>query len=159
MQHTELYQRLSEEIHRIKLIDCHCHIIPFNDLAGKMDVFKLFALYSAYALLSSGMSVKDHELLEQSHGDLEKKWEVFYPYWERIKNTACAKIFLRAMNDLFGYRTFETETYNDFSKTISQVYAAENTQWYREVLKEKAGIALGVIDYGTADVNREFFVP
>ena len=161
MNKTELYQSLSKEIQKIRMIDSHCHIIPFTDLSGHMDVFKLFAFYNAYSLVSSGMSIEDHEKLEgdELSLELEKKWELFRFYWERIKNTACAKVFLKAMNVLHGIDTIDEKTYPQLSAKIATSYAPENKGWYQFILKEKAGIDLGIIDYGTTKVDRNHFVP
>jgi hypothetical protein len=159
MDADSLRSALESEIAKIRMIDSHCHIIPFADLAGRMDVFKLFAYYNAYTLLASGMSVEEHQRLESDGVALEAKAEIFWPCWRRIRNTACAKVFLKAMKALHGIDALTEETYRALSAKVSAAYAPENTGWYQRVLKEAAGIDLGILDYGTTQVDRRFFVP
>ena len=94
MDADSLRSALESEIAKIRMIDSHCHIIPFADLAGRMDVFKLFAYYNAYTLLASGMSVEEHQRLESDGVALEAKAEIFWPCWRRIPNPPARRSLL-----------------------------------------------------------------
>jgi len=78
------------------------------------------------------------------------------PFWEAIRNTAYAKATLIAARDLFGIEDLNRETYVALSKAIAD---SRRPDWYRYVMKEKANIAVSIIDVQTTEVDRELFAP
>jgi len=133
-----LFQELKKEVEKIALIDTHEHLILEEEhLSLSLDMFYLFPHYAPSDLISSGMP---HSLLEEIRSNqfsLEEKWEKFYPYWLKIKNTAYAKVVKIAARDLFGVEDINEGTY----KILSERVASSNKKgWYTRVLKDRANI-------------------
>ncbi len=176
---------IAEALEEIKLIDTHEHIAPEAvRLSLKLDFTYLLSHYLSSDLVSAGMSLDDMEairapgrkmleaLIERLHPrdpdypfperlpleepSLEEKWRRFAPFWKKTRNTGYARCILIAIRDLFEIDDLNEET----CQALSEALQASNKEgWYRYVLKERAGIEVSVHDFGTTDVDRDFFAP
>lgn len=178
---TELNEHITHVVEKTLLVDTHEHIMPESERNQyAVDFGYLFAHYNTSDLVSAGMPLPLMEAVRlpmhfyrQAHSkrmklrrlpslpdrydmSLEERWKALAPYWEAIKNTAYARQTLIVMRDIFGFDDLTDETYAPLSKAIA---ASKRPGWYRHILKEKAGIALSVLDAQIPDADRDFFAP
>ena len=132
-------------------------------LTIQTDFFHLFQDYIRNDLISAGMSRETEQYILNPDNQLEDRWERFYPYWQKTRNTAYARNILLAVNDLFGIADINRDTY----QIINQKMLDSNQPgWYQYVLKERALIDVALLDplsYGypqdsTIQIDRKFFV-
>ncbi|MEM2941853.1 MAG: amidohydrolase family protein [Candidatus Bathyarchaeia archaeon] len=170
---NEEAKQIRRVVNETRLIDTHEHLQrEDNRVKGEVDVLATFLLqYASSDLISSGLSYRDYQTILDPHQPLEKRWEIFSPYWERMKNTSYARVLDIAARDLYGYE-INDQTYKKISDKMKEV---NKKGLYRWVLKEKAGIEISLQDtllkpksYAfwktpsterLLDVDREFFVP
>ena len=93
---------------------------------------------------------------ERTDMTLEERWQAIAPFWEAIRNTAYAKQTLIAIKELFGIDDLNGDTYHQLSRAIAD---SRRSGWYHHVMKEKANIAVSVLDAQITDVDRELFAP
>lgn len=178
---NQINQRIEAEVEKISLVDTHEHIMPEaerNEYA--VDFGYLFGHYNSSDLVSAGMpprlmeavrlpmhrynlarfkGKKMHRFLpepEREDMSLEERWQAVEPFWEAIRNTAYAKQTLITIRDIFGVDDLNRDTYLKLSEAIAD---SRRPGWYRQVMKEKANIAISIIDVQMTDVDRELFTP
>ncbi|MEM3003865.1 MAG: hypothetical protein QXK96_01020 [Candidatus Bathyarchaeia archaeon] len=169
---NEEAKQIRRVVNETRLIDTHEHLQrEDNRVKSEVDVLATFLLqYASSDLISSGLSYRDYQTILDPHQPLEKRWEIFSPYWERMKNTSYARVLDIAARDLYGYE-INDQTYKKISDKMKEV---NKKGLYRWVLKEKAGIEISLQDtllkpksYAfwktpsterLLDVDREFFV-
>lgn len=157
MTDDAIYLKIKPEIDNIQMIDSHCHIVPYGKLHEKNDLFILFSLHGGENFLSSGMAYADFYKLMEFGYDLDKKWKIFYSYWKKIYNTGYVKLFLKALNILYGANEVSENNYADLSRKVTAAYSGEEGElWYGRVL-QKAGIEKGILDIGASRVDGRFF--
>ena len=159
MNKENIFMELQEEVNQIKMIDSHSHLVPYADLRGKTDLFSLFALHSGHSLESAGMPSNQFVQLESSVRDDNGKWLLFSHYWERIHNTAYARLFLMAIKKIFGFSDITGDNYQELSEKIFQAYSVADNSYYEKVIKNYAGIEKMVWDFGSLDADKDFFFP
>lgn len=174
-------EKIRAEVESLPLVDTHEHTMPEaerNEYA--VDFGYLFAHYNSSDLVSAGMPPRLMEAVrlpmhryrlrhikrlhlhrslpepEREDMSLEERWQALEPYWEAMRNTAYARETLIAIRDLFGFDDLNRETCIPLSKAIAD---SRRPGWYRHVMKEKANIAVSVLDAQLTDVDREFFAP
>jgi predicted TIM-barrel fold metal-dependent hydrolase len=79
------------------------------------------------------------------------------PYWEAIRNTAYARQTLITIREIFGIEDLNRDTYGPLSKAISE--SRKRSDWYRYVMKEKAGVAVSLVDWQNTALDRDLFLP
>ncbi|MBC7189366.1 amidohydrolase family protein [Candidatus Aerophobetes bacterium] len=133
-----LFEQVREKVEEIPIVDIHEHFIPEKErLSTPLDIFYLFPHYASSDLVSSGMPHLLLDKVRSSNLSLEEKWEMFKPYWMRIKNTAYSKALLIIAKDIFGVEDINDETYRVLSQRIASI---REKDWYRKVLREMANI-------------------
>lgn len=177
----QINQRIKSEVEAVSLIDTHEHIMPEVERDQyAVDFGYLFAHYNTSDLVSAGMPPRLMEAVrlpmhryrlvhikrmrlrrfipqpEREDMSLEERWQAVEPYWEAIRNTAYAKMTLIAVKELFGVDDLNRGTYQQLSQAIAD---SRRPGWYRHVMKEKANIALSILDAQMTDVDRELFAP
>ncbi len=141
---SELKQRLAAHIESIALVDTHEHINPENErLQTPQDLFSWFPHYASSDLVSAGMSYPSLERVRNTSLPLAERWREFEPHWQSMRNTAYARALLIAARDLHGIDDINTATCEDLSQRIT---AAAQPGFYRQVLRERAGIAVSIND-------------
>ena len=173
-------ERVKAEVESISLVDTHEHIILESERNECAEDFSyLFAHYNSSDMISAGLSPRMMEAIrlpirqmridtyrrrkarrfiaepERTDMSLDERWQAMEPFWEMIRNTAYAKQTLITIRDIFGIEDLNRNTYRQLSEAIS---GSRKPGWYRYVLKEKANIAVSVVDIQSLGVNREFFV-
>lgn len=135
---SERAQALYEAIAEMEVIDCHEHLGPEQGrLDAKVDVFTLFQHYTGADLRLAGMSEAQHNSVLNRDIPLERRWDMFEPFWERIRWDSYARAALIAAKRFFGAEDISRETYVDISEKIQ----AHNTPGlYERVLGEACNI-------------------
>jgi len=178
---NQINERIKSEVEKISVVDTHEHIMPEagrNEYA--VDFSYLFGSYNASDLVSAGMPPRLMEAVrlpmhrfrvarykgkrsrrviptpEREDMSLEEKWQAMEPFWEAIRNTAYAKSTLIAVRELFGIDDLNRDTYAHLSQAIAD---SRRPGWYHYTMKEKAGIAVSILDVMTTNVDRELFAP
>ncbi len=157
------YDIINKAVDEIWLIDTHEHFIPeLSRLNSNLDFFSLIIGYMQADMISSGMSYEELTVMQDTTNSMEERWNIFYPYWEKAKNTGygqCVRITVKGL--------FETDEINENTyKIINEKMMEENKKegWYRHVLKDKSRIDVSVIDplgsYAQTDTGypADFFV-
>jgi uncharacterized protein len=178
---SDLATRMTDAVGAIRLVDTHEHLLSEEERTrAAVDFSYLFPHYASSDLVSAGMPRPSLEavrspmrpvLLERAARmrrpvyyatptrtdmTLEERWEVFEPYWERIRHTGYGTCLRIAIRDLFGVPGLSRQTYRQLSEAIA---ASARPGWYQHVLKEKAGITISVQDDSRATVDKRFFAP
>jgi len=178
---NEINEGIKAEIEKISLVDTHEHIMSEterNEYA--VDFSYLFGHYNSSDLVSAGMPprlmeavclpmhrygmvsskrMKMHRFLpepEREDMSLQERWQAVEPFWEAIRNTAYAKQTLITIRDIFGIDDLNRDTYLKLSQAIAN---SRRPGWYRHVMREKANIAISIIDVQLTDVDRDLFAP
>ena len=156
-----LYQTIKEAVDKVRIVDTHEHLLQETErTVRKPDLFETFlAHYASSDLVSSGMPLEELEKVRDSRLPLEKRWEIFKPFWERIQNTGYARAINIAARDLYGVDGISEDTYKELASRMEKANKSGLYQW---ILKEKSGIDISILDYLFAPieaVDRKFFAP
>ena len=174
-------ERIKAEIDGIALVDTHEHIMLEAERDEcAVDFSYLFAHYNSSDLISAGLSPRMMEAIrfpmrhvrvetykrrkvrrfipepERDDMSLDERWQAMEPFWEMIRNTAYAKQTLITIRDLFGIDDLNRNTYRQLSEAIAK---SRRSGWYRHVMKEKANIAVSIVDWQSTDLKPDLFVP
>jgi len=174
--------KIENEVERIQFVDTHEHIMTEaerNECA--VDFSYLFAHYNSSDLISAGMPPRMMEAVRlpmhrlrvegykrrrvrrfipepaRSDMSLEERWQAMEPFWEAIRNTAYARQTLITIRDIFGVEDLNRQTYRQLSQAINE--SRKRPDWYRHMMKEKAGVAVSLVDWQTTDLDRDLFLP
>ncbi|MFC1562803.1 amidohydrolase family protein [candidate division KSB1 bacterium] len=157
---SEVYRRIKSAVDNIWMVDTHEHLMTEKErLSRNIDFFELFSQYTSSDLISSGMPRGYFGNKEET---LEERWEKFYPYWKKMRNTGYAKCILVAVRDLFGIDDINENTYREINRKI--IESNKKGGWYKHVLKDKAKIDVSLLDVlnrkdkGLSEINGEYFV-
>ncbi len=181
---SELARRIAAAVNQILLVDTHEHLLSEEERnRAALDFGYLFPHYASSDLISSGMPPglleavritarpvlmermarigwirKPPAFAAPSQPDLslDNRWAALAPYWHHIRHTGYGTCLRIAMRDIFGVPDLDGETYGRLSDAIA---ASRRVGWYREVLKERARIAVSVEDDYRTAVDREYFAP
>ena len=103
MKLTKVAQELVSELAKMEIIDCHEHLGPEKSrLASQVDVFTLFAHYTRGDLAVAGMTGEQYQGLFNRDIPLERRWDIFEPFWERIRWGSYARAALLAARKFCG---------------------------------------------------------
>jgi len=154
------YQAIKEHVDSLWVVDTHEHLTQEADwLAapeGTVDFSRFFAHYASVDLVSAGLSQADLGAIRSDKTPLDEKWELFEPFWDKARNTAYCKAVDLTVRDLFDLPGLSRETYRPLAEKMREM---RRPGYYRMVLKDRARIALSVLDLGTEAADREFFAP
>ncbi|MFH1615720.1 MAG: hypothetical protein ABIG61_11640 [Planctomycetota bacterium] len=165
MTYSRTEEKLMEFMAGLDIIDCHEHLPPEKDRTDSwQDVFTLFSHYTRHDLLSAGMDFDEwrgdepfagNRPLYQSLFDynisLEKRWESFKPYWERIRYGSYARAALLTAKMVYGFDDINDQTY----KPLSEAIAAENTPGiYKRMLSDRCNIKAALTQCGFREVQK-----
>jgi predicted TIM-barrel fold metal-dependent hydrolase len=93
---------------------------------------------------------------EKANMSLDERWQAMEPFWEMIRNTAYAKQTLITIRDIFGVDDLNRDTYRQLSEAIAK---SRGSDWCRHVLKDKANIAVSIVDWQSTELQPGLFVP
>ncbi|MEM2129717.1 MAG: hypothetical protein QXZ70_03870, partial [Candidatus Bathyarchaeia archaeon] len=126
----QLYANIREKIKGIRIFDTHEHLIQEKERTSKrIDLFEtILAHYASSDLVSSGMPQEELDTVRDPRLPIEKRWEIFKPYWERIQNTGYARALNIAFRDLYSVNELNDDSY---LKIISHMEKANKPGVYR----------------------------
>lgn len=165
MNDLKLYKELKEMVDAIKIFDAHEHLMYESERRNTVvDFFIIFNAYTVTGLIGSGLKDSDVKLLIDPHVGTERKWSIFYPYWEFIKHTSDADIIKITLSDIFGV---DELTLNGIKKINESLEAFKGQQYYKKILREKCKIEyiLNDVDkleeYGISEIepDYDYFLP
>jgi len=166
MNYSRSEAKLIEAMKQMPVIDCHEHLPPENEITAQpQDVFTLFSGYTKWDLFSAGMDRKSftepisgwdanmpqyNNLFDRSR-PLEKRWELFRPYWRLIRYGSYARAALLTAKMIYGVDDINDQTYQFLSERV----AAESTPGiYERILCEQCGIKAVMTQCWRTDVDR-----
>jgi len=158
---TTLYHTIRQAVDEVRLVDTHEHLLQEKErTAKKPDLFETFlAHYASSDLVSSGMPQEELDKVRDAKLPLEARWEIFKPFWEKIRNTGYARALDIAVRDLYGVNGISQDTYKEIAHRMEEENKPGIYQW---ILKEKSGIDISILDSLIAsldEVDGRFFAP
>lgn len=152
-----VYQRLMEAISEFEVIDAHEHLPPEEVRVGeKVDALTLFSHYTRTDLITSGLSPKDFERIQDSELPLEYRWGLFAPFLEHIRHGSYARAAFIAAKEFYGFDTIDGNTYIPLSEAMA---AANKPGIYQRVLREKCRIQTALTQSNRTDYDLDLLVP
>ena len=140
--HTALH----EYVMKRPAVDAHEHLMPESvRLALKPDVIWLFHQYAISDLISAGMPAAEAGAItgkDPTTMPLERKWQIFKPFFETIRFTGYTRAVLYAIKDLYGFDTLDDNTYQAISAKIE----AENTPGITDRFLGKQGHIVSILN-------------
>jgi len=138
MEDTKLKKDLNEQIISMPIFDTHEHLMSEAERRlQSLDVFYLFSHYIGSDLIASGMNENNFNKIFDKNIDIEKRWEIFSPHLENVKNTSYSRIVFESINDLFGIEDINRNTYVELSHKLEET---KKKDWYEEILSKKCKI-------------------
>ena len=155
----ELERGIIAELEQLRIYDCHEHLPPERQrlavrrplgkgevpylapesqrIDDHPDAFTLFSHYCQHDLYTAGLDKETMAKILWKPGDLDWKWRVFKPYYERIVDTCFCRSAHIAMERFYG----ETRLTDGNYRRVSEAVAANSTPGlYRRVLRDACGI-------------------
>ena len=158
MRTREIEASLLQSMQRMAVVDAHEHLPPERvRTAAQVDFATLFGHYTHADLKSAGMSAEDYARLQSAELDVDAKWALFEPYWDRIRFGSYARPALMAAKEFYDCDDINASTY----RLLSERMAAANTAGlYHRVLREKCNIRVCLTQIGAIpDADRDLLVP
>ena len=150
-------QALYDAISEFEIIDCHEHLPPEDVRVGmEVDVFTLFRHYTYGDLLAARMSEENYRAILNRDIPLERRWEIFEPYWERIRWGSYARAALIAARKFYGAEDINRDTYVGISEKMQ---AANTPGIYERVLGDACNIRFSLTQCERTDLNHPRLLP
>src|SRR5690625_2924260 len=127
MEDDTIMSNIRKFIDNLHMIDCHEHLQPANlRKEAKSGLFDILH-YLESDLVTAGMPRN----ALQTSTDVEEKAQIFSTYFERAKNTAYAKAFTIAMNDLYQMNDWSAKGILELNEKIKR--SSDDPSWYDTV--------------------------
>jgi uncharacterized protein len=136
---TELYLRLHDELHKVRMIDCHEHLQREGELpqGDNVHLGRFFAHYANCDLVSAGMPVADMQRVQTDPALTPKeRWKLLEPWYRRAWNTGYCEALRIASRDLYGIEDFSLAT----ADTLTDAMRAQIKPGFTRAVFDKAGI-------------------
>lgn len=138
MKRVEIQNDIVNYMEKLEVIDAHEHLPPE---AGRteldVDIFTLFSNYTAGDLSVAGMSARDYYSLFDRDIPVEKRWQTFLPYWEKIRFGSYARAVLISAAKFYGCDNISEKTYRKITEAMK---AANKPGIYEHILKKTCNI-------------------
>lgn len=140
------------------IIDAHEHLPPEAERTGRpVDFATLFSHYTQTDLKSAGMTEEQYQAFQHPDTPLDRKWELFEPYWPSVRYGSYARPALIAAREFYGCEDITAQTYQVLSERMQ---AANTPGIYDRVLRDKCGIQCCLTQIGRIpEQNRDLLVP
>lgn len=140
-----IIREIEELVDRTWLVDTHEHLVEESArLAGVgplvpcQDFAYLFFFYDEHDLASAGMPQGDiQEKFLSPDVDLDEKWRLFKPYYEKSKNTGYFLASRLSLRELYGEDDLTDESYARISEKMQ---ARVKKGFYKEVIQDIARV-------------------
>ncbi len=145
MSSSAAREAIREAVEQQPLVDTHEHFVFEDDRNAKPIDFLSGWLghYASSDLVSAGMSVADLEYVRDISKPFGERWAKFAAFWPHVRTTGYGRALLIAARDLHGIEDVDEGTYQALSEKVT---AANRPGWYREVIRERAGIEVAILD-------------
>lgn len=154
---TELEKKLVEGMEEFEIIDCHEHLGPEKErVESPVDLFTLFSHYTHWDLVAAGMTEVDYQSLFNQNIPLECRWELFAPYWERIRWGSYARAALLAAEKFYGFEDINDRTYESLSNAVQE---ANKLGIYERVLRKGCRIHTALTQCGSTKLDTPLLTP
>ena len=154
---SELEQSLCQAMAEMEIIDAHEHLGPEkNRVASPVDVFTLFAHYTAGDLQVAGMSSNDYQSLFDRRIPLDQRWGMFAPYWEQIRWGSYGRAALLAAERFYEAEDINDATYAPISERMQE---ANTPGLYERVLRDACNIRTALTQCGSTDLGTPLLTP
>lgn len=154
MEKIKLLDEIKTKINEIQIFDTHEHLLPeIERRNSKLDFFYFFTHYASTDLISSGMDEDDLLFITNPENNIEKKWKIFEPFWNQIKNTMYSKIILIIVKDLFAIDSIDLKNIIKISEKLEKT---KEIEYYDHILLDKCNIKHILIDNDCNHLNRNY---
>ncbi len=152
------YYEIKKHIEGIRVIDTHEHLPPEKErIMEEVDVLAtLFQYYASSDLISAGMPEEEFLKIWDTSKPLDERWEIFEPWWVKMRNTAYARALEIAARDLYNVKGISSETYETLSRRMKE---RNKEGLYTWILKEMSNIDISILDMGIYSVDKSLFAP
>ena len=142
---TSAYEAIREAVESQPLVDTHEHFIAESYLnAQKIDFFSSWlGHYASSDLVSAGMPIATLEEVRDPNRPLDERWAKFAPHWRHVRTTGYGRALLIAARDLHGVEDIDEQTWQTLCERVT---ASNRPGWYRQVIRERAGIEVAILD-------------
>ena len=142
---SSAFETIREAVEAQPLVDTHEHFIAESyQNAQKIDFFSSWlGHYASSDLVSAGMPISTLEEVRDATRPPEERWAKFAPYWAHARTTGYGRALLIAARDLHGIEDIDERTWPTLSERIM---ASNRPGWYRQVIRERAGIEVAILD-------------
>ncbi|HQK96115.1 MAG TPA: amidohydrolase family protein [Armatimonadota bacterium] len=157
MPDAAIRQRITDAVDALRVVDTHEHLEQeATRLKRTIDFGNWWSHYASSDLISAGMPPADLEFLRDAGQPIMDRWAKLEPHWAHVRTTAYGRALLLAARELYDAPDINRDTVEGLSARIA---ASNRPGWYREVLSERAGIAVSVQCGNTEGLDRELFNP
>lgn len=142
----KIHPDVQDIVERTPLIDTHEHLIEesvrVSGAVGEWffpcnDWSYLFWHYAIDDLQCAGMSNEARDKFFSPNTDLEEKWHIFAPWWERMKNTGYAQAVRLSIHKLYGE---DDLTKNNFLRINEKILKMVRKGYYEEIIRKVCNI-------------------
>jgi len=158
---TKNYEALLEYIRTLTIIDTHEHLDPFEEKRPSETDFlqEYLRHYFNSDLVSSGLPLKDLDVVLDHSKPLMDRWRLVEPFWENARNTGYGRALDHSVRILYGIPGINSKT----AEALDAAFQASlKPGHYRHVLKDICRIQtsiLDALDHETRECDRELFSP
>jgi len=157
MRLSPIQESLLRAMEEFEIVDAHEHLPPEKvRLERKVDVFTLFSHYTGVDLQAAGMPREYWDKIHDPAIPIEKRWEMFAPYFRHIRYGSYARPALIAAKEFYGFDDINEGNY----KALSDLISGGNTPGiYRRVLREKCKIRVALTLFDRTDYDLDLLKP
>ena len=136
---TAIYNELLAQAETMQIIDSHEHLSSEQErISAPVTFTDLFKHYTENDLYSLGLPKSDMDEMYSNETSLERKWEIFHPAYELIKNGNYARCARISMEKFYGYG--DLTSLNDAIDVTEKMKANNTPGLYNRVLKDACHI-------------------
>ena len=133
------FEIINDHVNQIELIDTHEHLIEESARLNCVKPFihcddwtTILGLYTKFDFVSSGMTLKEAELISSQEISPLEKWKIIQPYWNRIKHTGYGQVIQHTISDLYGISELQKKSIPELQEKYLNY---REKGFYKETLK------------------------
>lgn len=154
---TDLEKGLIAAMEEFEIIDCHEHLGPEKRRTDTtVDVFTLFSHYTRGDLSVAGMSEQVYQSLFNQDIPLERRWQLFAPFWEQIRWGSYARAALLAAQKFYNVDDINDKTYQSLSAAMKKMNVPGI---YEQVLRKTCNIRTALTQCGSTELGSPLLTP
>lgn len=144
-------------INSLEIIDTHEHLMPFETQREHNDVISEFLThYFSVDLVSSGLSLKQLDMVRGEEMSVMEKWNCIEKYWERSKFTGYGQAVALAARDIYEIDEINSGSIEELNRRYLETF---NQQHYHKIIKEKSKIKVAILDrFGEIECDKDYFI-